>query len=100
MLLWWQYGRNIFCKFKEKDTDMTETALTIIRELFDELKESNDEELKQTLMYTYVRLQKGYDEPSSLEELMTYLNNNLDKIEFTDHQIDLINGLKRIVNNN
>ncbi|MFC6323544.1 bacteriocin immunity protein [Companilactobacillus baiquanensis] len=72
---------------------MTETVLTIIHELFNSLTENNSEEFKQVLMNTYVHLQKGGDEASLVDQLLTYIESNDSKLN--ENQTEIISKLKK-----
>ncbi len=76
-----------------EDKVMTETVLTIIHELFNSLTENNSEEFKQVLMNTYVHLQKGGDEASLVDQLLTYIESNDSKLN--ENQTEIISKLKK-----
>ncbi|MFD1417832.1 hypothetical protein ACFQ42_03525 [Companilactobacillus keshanensis] len=73
---------------------MTETVLTIIHELFNGLTDNNSNEFKQVLMNTYVHLQKGGDETSLVDQLLTFVQSN--KNELNENQTELVLKLEKI----
>ncbi|WP_125713890.1 hypothetical protein [Companilactobacillus kedongensis] len=73
---------------------MTETVLTIIHELFSGLTDNNSNEFKQVLMNTYVHLQKGGNETSLVDQLLTFVQSN--KSELNENQTELISKLEKI----
>ncbi len=77
-----------------EDRVMTETVLTIIHELFSGLTDNNSNEFKQVLMNTYVHLQKGGNETSLVDQLLTFVQSN--KSELNENQTELISKLEKI----
>ncbi|KRK63719.1 hypothetical protein FC72_GL001192 [Companilactobacillus tucceti DSM 20183] len=77
-----------------EDKVMAETVLTIIHELFSSLNENNSSEFKQVLMNTYVHLQKGGNESSLIDQLLSYVQTGDSKL--TENQIEMISKLRKI----